>query len=136
MSPDRSQFLGFLIFGSCSRRTAETCAITLLLPQTHFLSPRFLIFNLCLERSYDKAYFFGRVEHIETEHRNPPLLDEMVSFVERFALFMEENPTNVVAVHCMTGRGRTGVMVCSWLIYSSFASSAHDAIEWFLKVRC
>jgi protein-tyrosine phosphatase len=32
--------------------------------------------------------------------------------------FLKKSKDNVVAVHCKGGKGRTGTMVASWLLYS------------------
>lgn len=95
----------------------------------------FLIFNLCAERFYDPKLFGGRVERIVIENHNPPLLDQLVSFLEHVASFLEEDPSNVVAVHCKSGRSRSCVMVCAWLIYCGFVTKGSDAIEWFCQER-
>ena len=40
-----------------------------------------------------------------------------------------------MAVHCKNGKGRTGVVVCAWLLYSSFSDSALDAMQVFSRAR-
>lgn len=45
----------------------------------------YLLFNLCAERSYDPALFDGMVEHIEIDDRNPPTIDQTVSFLVSFS---------------------------------------------------
>ena len=36
------------------------------------------------------------------------------------------NGKNIIAVHCKAGKGRTGVMICSLLIFLGFYPSRYD----------
>jgi PTEN phosphatase family protein len=96
---------------------------------------RYLIVNLCAERIYDASLFRGQVEVIPCDDHNPPMVRQLVSFVERTSFFMEEDQFNVVGVHCKSGKGRTGVLVSSWLLYSTFSDTAEQAMQWFVKQR-
>merc|ERR1719357_1776413 len=42
-----------------------------------------------------------------------------------------ENPDNVIVVHCKGGKGRTGTMICVWLIESGVFSSAAMSLDYF-----
>eukprot|EP01028_Stygiella_incarcerata_P012517 TRINITY_DN780_c0_g1_i1.p1 TRINITY_DN780_c0_g1~~TRINITY_DN780_c0_g1_i1.p1 ORF type:complete len:246 (+),score=38.41 TRINITY_DN780_c0_g1_i1:85-738(+) len=42
---------------------------------------------------------------------------------------------NVIKVHCKAGKGRTGVMLSAFLLYSGHVSSAKEAIEFFGRMR-
>lgn len=107
------------------------------------LEARFLIFNLCVERQYSPQLFGGQVETFPTEDHNPCLLEQICSCVERAEGFQLQHPLNVIAVHCKGGKGRTGLMVCCWLLYSGFCGPEWeqgvdpitDALEWFALRR-
>jgi phosphatidylinositol-3,4,5-trisphosphate 3-phosphatase/dual-specificity protein phosphatase PTEN len=58
-----------------------------------------------------------------------------VSFLERAGDFVDEDSDNCLAVHCKGGKGRTGVFICAWLIYSGFSASAVDAMAGFAGRR-
>ena len=53
----------------------------------------------------------------------------MLEFCVDIILFLSKNPDNCAAVHCKAGKGRTGVMICCYLIFSGISSSSHVAIE-------
>lgn len=74
----------------------------------------FLIFNLSCIR-YDYTKFDGRVvEYFFMDHHPPPL-DLLLSVVQAMRAFLAAHPENVVVVHCKAGRGRTGVVISSYL---------------------
>ena len=41
----------------------------------------------------------------------------------------------VAAVHCKAGKGRTGMMISSYLLHSGFCSTANDALQSFAHMR-
>jgi hypothetical protein len=102
---------------------------------SHCAAELFHIFNLCSERSYDASHFNGRVTRIKTDDHNPPLLSDLVTFVEQANQFLGEPEPHVIAVHCLGGKGRTGVFVCAWLMYSCFSDTAQGAMTHFSKKR-
>jgi PTEN phosphatase family protein len=45
---------------------------------------------------------------------------------------MNANPENVIAIHCKGGKGRTGTMICIWLLESRECANAEVNIYFFL----
>lgn len=48
---------------------------------------------------------------------------------------MKKSDKNVIAVHCKAGLARTGVMICSYLLYSKFMSTAEEVLLYYGKMR-
>uniref|UniRef100_T1J3Y5 Phosphatidylinositol-3,4,5-trisphosphate 3-phosphatase n=1 Tax=Strigamia maritima TaxID=126957 RepID=T1J3Y5_STRMM len=89
------------------------------------------VYNLCSERTYDDQYFHGRVERYLVDDHNVPLLEDMVRFARSVRTWLDSHPLNVIAVHCKGGKGRTGTMICIWLVESGLFESAGDSLDYF-----
>eukprot|EP01119_Soliformovum_irregulare_P019278 TRINITY_DN6064_c0_g1_i6.p1 TRINITY_DN6064_c0_g1~~TRINITY_DN6064_c0_g1_i6.p1 ORF type:complete len:465 (-),score=131.04 TRINITY_DN6064_c0_g1_i6:798-2192(-) len=94
------------------------------------------IFNLCSERMYNIEKFDGRVALFPFDDHNCP----SISLIEQFVLSVEEwlnaDKDNVVGVHCKAGKGRTGVMLCCWMLYTRLWTKAKDCLDFYGFVRC
>lgn len=93
------------------------------------------IYNMCSERTYDNSHFDGCIERYLIDDHNVPLLRDAVEFVKKAQAFLDEDPENIVAVHCKGGKGRTGTMICMLLINNGLFESAQASLEYFGNVR-
>ena len=68
------------------------------------------------------------------DHQPPPFvyINDFCRDVERF---LAKTPDNVVAIHCKAGKGRTGVMICCYLIYSQACKTALEAQLYYGAIR-
>lgn len=93
------------------------------------------VYNLCSERSYDGSYFHDSVASYTIDDHNVPTLQQMLDFVEDVKEFLNRDEKNVIAVHCKGGKGRTGTMICAWLIYNGQFADSKDVLDYFGEQR-
>eukprot|EP01105_Mastigella_eilhardi_P002411 TRINITY_DN1298_c0_g1_i5.p1 TRINITY_DN1298_c0_g1~~TRINITY_DN1298_c0_g1_i5.p1 ORF type:complete len:276 (-),score=57.79 TRINITY_DN1298_c0_g1_i5:1364-2191(-) len=92
------------------------------------------VYNLCAERKYDHSRFDGRVcEYPFAEHNAPPL-DLILNFCVDAGKFLED-ATHVVAVHCKSGKGRTGTFIACLLLWLKYCKTASEAVQLFSTKR-
>ena len=95
----------------------------------------YLIYNLCAERAYDSSKFEGRVKRYRIDDHNVPPLRDILRFCQDATEFMQESEENVISVHCKGGKGRTGTMICSWLLTTETQPTARAALDYFAQRR-
>ena len=96
------------------------------------------IYNLCLEkdRIYNKSLFPNfKVGLFPATDHNPCPIKLILEFCIDICLYLTKNPNAVAAVHCKAGKGRTGVMICSYLIFSGLCKSSEKAFRYYARIR-
>ncbi|KAJ6659273.1 hypothetical protein lerEdw1_019319 [Lerista edwardsae] len=93
------------------------------------------VYNLCSEKGYDPAIFHYKVERLFIDDHNVPTLAEMLKFTTDVRKWMAEDINNIIVIHCKGGKGRTGTLVCTWLIDSDQFESAKDSLAYFGERR-
>ncbi|XP_076876077.1 putative tyrosine-protein phosphatase TPTE isoform X2 [Brachyhypopomus gauderio] len=93
------------------------------------------VYNLCSEKGYDPKFFHYRVERVMIDDHNVPSLEDMLRYTTSVREWMAADPNNIIAIHCKGGKGRTGTMVCTWLIDSDQFESAQDSLDYFGERR-
>ena len=85
------------------------------------------IYNLCgeINRYYQASTFNNAVSYFPMKDHNPTDLIMMLEFCIDAYLYLAQHDDNVIAVHCKAGKGRTGVMICAYLVFAQ----AFDDIE-------
>uniref|UniRef100_A0A0D9RZP0 Transmembrane phosphatase with tensin homology n=1 Tax=Chlorocebus sabaeus TaxID=60711 RepID=A0A0D9RZP0_CHLSB len=93
------------------------------------------VYNLCSERAYDPKHFHNRVSRIMIDDHNVPTLHEMVVFTKEVNEWMAQDLENIVAIRCKGGKGRTGTMICAFLIASEIFLTAEESLYYFGERR-
>ena len=94
---------------------------------------KYRLYNLCSERTYDTSLFGGDdvVQRFMIDDHNVPCLSEMVRFSQDVKEWFSADKDNVIVVHCKGGKGRTGTMICVWLVEAGIFKSAETSLDFF-----
>lgn len=95
----------------------------------------YFIYNLCSERCYDTSKFHNRVRTFAFDDHNPPKIELMQDFCRDVHTWLIADPKNVAVVHCKAGKGRTGTMICCYLLYSGRYATADKALRYYGQER-
>jgi len=93
------------------------------------------VYNLCSERDYPISLFEGRVAKYPFDDHNPPPMQMFLPFCEDVREWLDTDPENVVAIHCKAGKGRTGVMICAYLLYVGAWENADECMAFYGTAR-
>lgn len=88
------------------------------------------VYNLCSEGKYPKDKFEAVAEYPIDDHQVPPL-KMMLDFCLDVDQFLTLDQKNVAVVHCKSGKGRTGIMLCAYIQFAQICPSADTAIKLF-----
>lgn len=91
----------------------------------------FKIYNLCSERAYDHAKFNHNCARFPFDDHNAPAFRLILDICEDMRNFLNQHPLNVIAVHCKAGKGRTGLIIASFLVFSGVCKTAAEALSLF-----
>jgi len=90
------------------------------------------IYNLCMKQAYPNiscAVHYGFADH------NPCPLSKLFVILNDIDSWLKKSQLNVAAIHCKAGKGRTGVVVSSYLLHSNFCKTAREAMEYYGQQR-
>jgi phosphatidylinositol-3,4,5-trisphosphate 3-phosphatase/dual-specificity protein phosphatase PTEN len=96
---------------------------------------KYLIFNLSGIPYTSKSKFNDKViDYFWPDHKAPPLYD-IFNIIEQAFDFLKKDKDNVICVHCLAGKGRTGTICCSLLLYGKLCYYYNQANDYFSYKR-
>lgn len=94
----------------------------------------YLILNLS-GRKYDYQKLNDSVlDFAFPDHHNPPI-ELLFNICKKMHDFLMKDERNVVVVHCLAGRGRTGSICACYLCYNGMFDNGSEALEFFAIKR-
>merc|ERR1719330_624753 len=93
------------------------------------------VYNLCSERHYAEHMFNEQYSAIRFPDHNPCRLKDLLVLCRDIEEYLHASKQNVVAIHCKAGKGRTGLVIASYLLHCREFSSAHDALADYGQLR-
>ncbi|VFQ58370.1 unnamed protein product [Cuscuta campestris] len=103
--------------------------------ETHH-KEKYKVYNLCSERLYNASLFEGKVASFPFDDHNCPPIHLIKLFCQSAYLWLKEDIVNVVVIHCKAGKARTGLMICSLLLFLKFFTTAEECIDYYNQKRC
>jgi len=130
---DRVIAMGFPADGMESTYRNNIDDVASMLHKTH--PDHFMLFNLS-ERPYDYSKFKLRVQDWcgWPDHHAPPL-PKLFAILRSVHSWLLEDPENVVVVHCLAGKGRTGTIIGAYFLYTGLFEDPDKALHYFAVKR-
>ncbi|KAG6551805.1 hypothetical protein Mapa_006622 [Marchantia paleacea] len=95
----------------------------------------FKVINLCSERDYDPTKLGGNVERIPLEDHQIAPLNAMLKYCRTVDDWLSQDENNVLVTHCKAGKGRSGLMICAYLLYISYCPDSPTALQFYAEKR-
>jgi hypothetical protein len=90
---------------------------------------------LCEERHYDPALFDGPVARYPYADHNACPFALIVEFCADVYAWQSAHPQNLAAIHCKAGKGRTGLFIACYLLYTNRFPTAPGSLQYYAEMR-
>jgi len=94
----------------------------------------YLVFNVS-GKKYDNTKFDNKVREFNIIDHHPPKLSLLFTICKEIHNFLIANDDNVVVVNCRAGKGRTGTIICCYLLFCGRFDDVDDAFDYYSKKR-
>lgn len=68
------------------------------------------------------------------DHNAPPF-EMILQFCRDVEQWLQQDEKNIAVIHCKAGKGRTGLMISAWMVYSREWPTAKDALTFYAAMR-
>ncbi|XP_065684049.1 uncharacterized protein LOC101239852 isoform X3 [Hydra vulgaris] len=96
---------------------------------------KYKVYNLCSEKYYEPEKFSSRVSVFGFKDYSAPPFELIEQCCVDMDNWLIKDVENVAIVHCIDGLGRTGIMICAYLLYKGYYDNAKDAMNYYAVYR-
>ena len=96
------------------------------------------IYNLCIEKNriYPKYLWMGKKVGLFPFNDHAPCPIKLIlDFCIDICIYLTVHQDGVAAIHCKAGKGRTGVMIVCYLIFSGLCETSDEALAHYARQR-
>lgn len=93
------------------------------------------VYNLCSERSYSANHFKNATASFPFDDHCPCPFHLLIGFCEDAHEFLKQDERNIIAVHCKAGKGRTGLVLCCFMLFEGYFKAAKASLEHYAEKR-
>ncbi|KAL1921520.1 uncharacterized protein VTP21DRAFT_11236 [Calcarisporiella thermophila] len=93
------------------------------------------LYSLCQERILDESSFPCQISRYPFEDHHPPPFSLLISFARDIGTFLNGDSDRVCVVHCKAGKGRTGTVICAYLLWAKIVNTTDEAIRMYGQLR-
>lgn len=95
---------------------------------------RYKIINLSGLR-YDYSKFNDQVDEYDWVDHYPPDIEVLFKACKMIECYLSKDPENVIIINCKAGKGRTGTLICCFLLYTGRFSDWKLATSYYRAKR-
>ncbi|KAJ6245666.1 phosphatase with homology to tensin [Anaeramoeba flamelloides] len=66
---------------------------------------------------------------------NPPVLEMILPFCKSVEEWVNQGEKFITAIHCKAGKGRTGCLICCWMLYNRDFETANESMNYYAQIR-
>eukprot|EP00954_Amorphochlora_amoebiformis_P029282 1392931-Amorphochlora_amoeboformis.AAC.2 len=93
------------------------------------------IYNLCAEKTYEPEKFNHNTAWYPFEDHNAAPMQTIEDICKDLHKYLNNDKKNVAAIHCKAGKGRSGLIIACYLLYSGECHTAEEALVVFAAKR-